>query len=106
MESIGRSADQMTRTIDALMAAARQEARVERTTSDARDAVELAVEAARPAADARGIELVVTLPPAPLAVALGSDLLERIVQPVLDNAVRYGTGVVEVGLARNGAAAS
>jgi signal transduction histidine kinase len=105
MESIGRSADQMTRTIDALMAAARQEARVERTSSDAREAVELAVEAARPAADARGIELVVELPPAPLAVALGADLLERIVQPVLDNAVRYGTDVVAVGLARNGAAA-
>ena len=30
MEAIGRSAEQMTRTIDALMAAARQEARVER----------------------------------------------------------------------------
>ena len=102
MEAIGRSADQMTRTIDALMAAARQEARVERTTSDARDAVELAVEAARPAADARGIELRVSLPAAPLAVALGADLLERIVQPVLDNAVRYGNGLVEVDLARNG----
>ncbi|MGZ8695364.1 MAG: sensor histidine kinase [Gaiellaceae bacterium] len=105
MEAIGRSADQMTRTIDALMAAARQEARVEPTTSDAREAVELAVEAARPAADARGIELRVTLPATPLAVALGADLLERIVQPVLDNAVRYGTGVVEVGVAQNGAAA-
>ena len=105
MESIGRSADQMTRTIDALMAAARQEARLERTTSDARQAVELAVEAARPAADARGIELRVSLPPAPLAVALGADLLERIVQPVLDNAVRYGNGVVQVDLARNATAA-
>ncbi len=105
MEAIGRSADQMTRTIDALMAAARQEARVERTSSDAREAVELAVEAARPAADARGIELRVTLPPAPLTVALGSDLLERTVQPVLDNAVRYGNAVVEVNLARNGASA-
>ena len=105
MEAIGRSAEQMARTIDALMAAARQEARVERTSSDAREAVELAVEAARPAADARGIELRVTLPPAPLTVALGSDLLERTVQPVLDNAVRYGHALVQVELARNGASA-
>jgi signal transduction histidine kinase len=105
MEAIVRSADQMTRTIDALMAAARQEARVERATSDAREAVGLAVEAARPAADGRGIELRVSLPPAPLAVALGADLLERIVQPVLDNAVRYGGSFVEVDLERNGASA-
>jgi two-component system OmpR family sensor kinase len=105
IEAIRRSAEQMTRTVDALIAAARQEARLERTTSDARQAVETAVHAARPAADARGIELRVALPPAPLVVAVEGDLLERIVQPLLDNAVRYGNGVVGVELARNGASA-
>jgi signal transduction histidine kinase len=105
IEAIRRSAEQMTRTVDALIAAARQEARLERTTSDARQAVETAVHAARPGADARGIELRVALPPAPLVVPVEGDLLERIVQPLLDNAVRYGNGVVGVELARNGASA-
>ena len=105
IEAIRRNADQMTRTIDALIAAARQDARLERTTSDARQAVELAVEAAREAADARGVEVRVTVPDAPLMVAVESDLLERIVQPVLDNAVRYGQTVVGVELGRNGASA-
>jgi signal transduction histidine kinase len=40
-----------------------------------------------------------------LFVAVEGDLLERIVQPLLDNAVRYGTGVVAVELGRNGASA-
>jgi signal transduction histidine kinase len=105
IEAIRRNADQMTRTIDALIAAARQDARLERTTSDARDAVELAVVAAREAAEARGVEVRVTVPDAPLMVAVESDLLERIVQPVLDNAVRYGQTVVGVDLGRNGASA-
>jgi|1185.fasta_scaffold20625_2 two-component system OmpR family sensor kinase len=105
IEAIRRNADQMTRTIDALIAAARQDARLERTTSDARHAVELAVEAAREAADARNIEVRVAVPDAPLIVAVESDLLERIVQPVLDNAVRYGQTAVGVELGRNGASA-
>jgi two-component system, OmpR family, sensor kinase len=62
IEAIRRSAEQMTRTVDALIAAARQEAQLERTTSDARQAIETAVDAARPAADARGIKARVTLP--------------------------------------------
>src|SRR5262249_23423945 len=105
LEAIRRNADQMTRTIDALIAAARQDARLERTTSDARQAVELAVEAAREAADARGIEVRVSVPDAPLMVAVETDLLERIVQPVLDNAVRYGQTVVGVDVGRNGTSA-
>jgi two-component system, OmpR family, sensor kinase len=105
LEAIRRNADQMTRTIDALIAAARQDARLERTTSDARQAVELAVGAAREAADARGIEVRVALPDDPLMVAVESDLLERMVQPVLDNAVRYGQTTVGVELGRNGASA-
>jgi two-component system, OmpR family, sensor kinase len=105
IEAIRRSAEQMTRTVDALIAAARQEAQLERTTSDAREAVETAVQAARPGADARGLEVRVTLPPAPLVVAVEGDLLERIVQPLLENAVRYGAGIVSVDLSRNGASA-
>ena len=45
------------------------------------------------------------MPDAPLMVAVESDLLERIVQPVLDNAVRYGRTAVGVELGRNGASA-
>ena len=52
----------MTRTVDALVSAARQEAGLTSTTSDARDAVREATASVQDEADAAGIEIRVTLP--------------------------------------------
>jgi two-component system, OmpR family, sensor kinase len=104
LEAIDRNIDEMTRTVEALVAAARQEAGLARTTSDAREAVRAAVRNARESGTA--VEVRIALPPEPVRVAVEGELVERMIHPLLDNAVRYGRTVVEVSLVRNGSFAS
>lgn len=101
-QSVYRDAQQMTRTIDALVAAARQESGLSRSTSDARDAVTRAAEAATPLAAANGIEISLALPNAPLRVAAEAELVERMLHPLLENACHYGRNRVGIALARIG----
>jgi len=103
LEAVDRNIDQMTRTVDTLVAAARQEAGLTLGTSDAREAVRAAVESSRAIDPA--VEIDLTLPPEPARVAVESELVERMLQPLLENAVRYGRSKVDVGLVRNGASA-
>jgi signal transduction histidine kinase len=105
-ESVYRDAQQMTRTVDALIAAARQEAGFTRSTSDARDAATRSVETAKPLADSQEIELVISLPRAPVRIAVEGELVERILQPLLENACHYGRSRVEVTVVGPGAKAS
>jgi signal transduction histidine kinase len=100
LELIHRSAAQLTRTVDALVAAARHEAGFERGTADA---YELAAEAAVACADLavqRRVELDLSAPGTPIRVAVDPDLGERILQPLLDNACRYGSSTVNVSIER------
>ena len=104
LKAIKRSAEQMTETVETLVAAARQEAGLAGATSDARDAVRVAANNARE--DAPELDVRVTLPSEPIRVAVDEELAARMIQPLLDNAVRYGRSVVDVSLARNGSSAS
>lgn len=52
------------------------------------------------------VDVRVALPPEPTRIAADQDLIERMVKPLLDNAVRYGRSVVEVSLVRNGSTAT
>ena len=56
LEAVHRNAEQMTRTVDALISVARQEAGLTRATSDARDAVRNATTSVQDEAEAAGIE--------------------------------------------------
>lgn len=103
LEAVHRNAEQMTRTVDALIAAARQEAGLDRGTSDARDAVREATAALQDDAEAAGIEVRLTVPSTPVTVAIDEKLVERIVRPVLDNALRYGRSSIAVELTRSDA---
>ncbi|RDI76192.1 Histidine kinase-, DNA gyrase B-, and HSP90-like ATPase [Gaiella occulta] len=103
LEAVRRSAEQMTRTVEALVSAARQDAGLTRTTSDARDGVRAAVASVQDGADAGGVRITLALPDAPVRVAIEDGLVERIIQPLLDNAVRYGRSSVSVEVLRNGA---
>ena len=105
LEAVHRNAEQMTRTVEALVSAARQEAGLNRTTSDARDGIEAAVAAVQEEAAATGIEVKLSLPASPVRVAIEADLLERIVHPLLDNALRYGQAQVTVALLSSGTTA-
>ena len=105
LEAVHRNAEQMTRTVDALISVARLEAGLSRATSDARDAIRERRRVRLRRGKAAGIEIRVSVPTAPVTVAIEHELLERIVQPLLDNAIRYGTSTVSLGLTRNGKAA-
>ena len=105
LEAVHRNAEQMTRAVEGLLAAARQQAAGKRVTSDARAGVRAAAAAVGEEADDSGVELVVTMPPERVEVALEQDMVERIVQPLLDNAVRYGRSYVSVALTTDGASA-
>ena len=103
LTAIGRNAGEMTRTVDALAAAARHEAGLSNSTCDARGAVRQAIDNIRP--HAGNIDVHLTLPPEPTQIAADQDFIERMIQPLVDNAVRYGRSVVEVSLVRDGSTA-
>ena len=105
LEAVSRSTAQMTRTVDALVAAARQEAGFTRSTSDAREAVARAVDEIRPLATEHEVEIAFQPPRAPVRVGVDGELLAQIVRPLLENAVRYGRRAVELELTLNGATA-
>jgi signal transduction histidine kinase len=103
LEAIDANVDEMTRTVETLVAAARHDAGLTHATSDLRPAVGAAVEAA--GASGAGVVVRLTVPDEPVSVAAEQELLARIVQPLVDNACRYGRSVVDVEVVRNGAAA-
>jgi signal transduction histidine kinase len=100
LELIHKNATQLTRTVDVFMAAARHEAGFERGTSDA---YSIAAEAAARCADLaseRELEVRVLAPRAPIRVGVDSELGERILQPLLENACRFGMHAVDIAIER------
>ena len=100
LEDVLRNAQQVSRTIDALVAAARHDSALVRGTADAYAVTERALEAVAELAAERELELVNTPPANPLRLGLNADLAERILQPVVENACRYGRRCVRIRLAR------
>jgi two-component system, OmpR family, sensor kinase len=96
LELIRRNADQLSRTIDALVAAARYEAGGERGTADAHAVATGAAQACSSLTAGRELELRVVPPSRALRVGVDADLAERILQPVLENACRYGSTHVRI----------
>jgi signal transduction histidine kinase len=101
LELIHRNADQLARTIDALVAAARYEAGGERGTADAHAVAVGAARACSGLAAERELKLQVSTPPRAMRVGVDADLAERIIQPVLENACRYSSTEVRVEIARD-----
>jgi two-component system, OmpR family, sensor kinase len=97
---IQRNADQLARTIDALVAAARYEAGGERGTADAREVADGAARACSGLLAERGMELQIGPTPSRLRVGVDGDLAERILQPIVENACRYGATRIDVGIGR------
>lgn len=100
--AVFRDVEQMTRTIDSLLAAARHEAGLSLSSCDARSAVEQGIDAVTPVAEAQGITIASSMPRGPVPVAADADLVERILHPLLENACQYGRARVEVTLRANG----
>jgi signal transduction histidine kinase len=100
LELIQRNADQLARTIDALVAAARYEAGGARATADAEAVAEDAVRACSGLAAEQRMHLQISKPRQRLRVGIDADLAARILQPVLENACRYGATSVRVAIGR------
>jgi signal transduction histidine kinase len=98
---VHRSADQLSRTVAALVAAASYESGGVHGTADAHAvAMESASACAGLAAD-RGINLQVPATREQLRVGVDADLAERILQPVVENACRYGVSRVTVSVGKS-----
>lgn len=93
-------AQQIARIVDALLAAARQEASP-LGVADAAAVAHAAADACRPLADDREVEVEIDENGGPVRVGVDPDLAERILHPVLDNACRYAHRHVTVALARS-----
>ena len=100
LELINRNAAQLTRTVDALVAAARHEAGAERGTADAYQLAAEAAAACAGLAAQRRVDLELSTPDRPIRVAVEPELGERILQPLFDNACRYGASRVNVSIER------
>jgi two-component system, OmpR family, sensor kinase len=98
LEQVERNAAQLTRLVDALLAAARHEAGFESGVADAYLIANEAVHACSALASERGIVIDVQQPTAPIEVGVDSDLGERILQPLIENACRYGRSRVTIGV--------
>ena len=96
---IRRSAEQLSRTVDALVAAARYEAGGARGTADATTVARGAAAACAGLSVDRGLDVELVSPPRPLRLGVEPDLAERILQPVLENACRYGSTHISVSIA-------
>ena len=96
-----RNAQQLSRTVDALVAAARHDSALARGTADAYAVCEQTLEAVAGLAAERGVELVNAPPTRPLRLGLDADLAERILQPVVENACRYSRSRVRIRLERH-----
>jgi signal transduction histidine kinase len=101
LEAVRRDADHLSRALETLVAAARQEGGLPRGTADAGSAAEAAIGACRTLAGDRRIEVVLEQPSAPIRVGVDSDVAERILQPLIENACRYGRGRVRVSVDRD-----
>jgi two-component system heavy metal sensor histidine kinase CusS len=100
-ERLGRSADQMSRILETLMAAARAEGQSQPGRSLLGQALEgLAAEWDGPLSE-RGVRLSVASEREDVTVGVDAELVERIVAPLLDNAGRHANAEVSVEAARH-----
>jgi two-component system OmpR family sensor kinase len=102
LEAIGRSAEQMTRTVDALVAAARTASSPMRGSADARESIARAIEATRRTSGDEVIVPRLEAPRSDIRIAADGDVVERIVAPLLDNASKHASSDASVTVSRNG----
>jgi signal transduction histidine kinase len=96
------SAARMGRTIDTLIAAARAQLDPHGATSDANACARAAIAGCASLGDEQGLELVVSAEGAVLGVAVESNLVERILAPLIENACSHAKHEVHLEIDRDG----
>ena len=102
LEIVHRNAEQLGRTTDALLAAARYEAGTTHGTSDAVEVATAAASVCTGIASERDVAFEIETPARPIRIGVEGEYAERILQPVFENACRYGTSAVKIEIERNG----
>ena len=102
LELVLGNAQQLTRIVETLFAAAQHEVAGARGTADAYAVAADAIGAVSSLATERRVKVDADRPAAPLRLGLDGDLAERVLQPVVENACRYGASWARVSLTRSG----
>jgi two-component system OmpR family sensor kinase len=100
--SVLYSADQMARTVEALLAAAQEEGSLARGRADVWQVLADVVSSIGVLADENGVEVRVQPPARDLRVGVERAIAVQILQPVVENACRFAQSEVLLGAGRNG----
>jgi len=100
--SVLHSADQMARTVEALLAASQQEGTLARGRADVWQVLADVMTSIGVLADESGVEVRVQPPARELRVGVDGDIAVQIIQPVVENACHFAKSGVLLGAARNG----
>jgi signal transduction histidine kinase len=102
LETIRRHAGELETTIETLVLAGQQNGELPRGTGDAYAAAMRAVEACSSLAAESNVTVAVERPSALVRVGADGDVVTRILQPLIENACKYGRSRVRVSPARSG----
>jgi signal transduction histidine kinase len=100
--SVLYSADQMARTVEALLAAAQEEGSLARGRADVWQVLADVVSSIGVLAEENGVEVSVQPPARNLRVGVERAIAVQILQPVVENACRFAQSEVLLGAGRNG----
>lgn len=103
LELVRANAVQLARIVDSLVAAARHEAGSGRGTADAYAVATGAASTCDALVSERRISVALARPERPVKLGVEPELAERILQPVLENACRYGRTAVTLSIDRQSA---
>jgi signal transduction histidine kinase len=104
LERISERASELTRVLETLLDVARSEGSTPSGESaELNHAIEAAVSAAEPLAERCGVEIDLDEPDDALPVQVGPDTFQRMIAPILENAVTYAKGRVSLAASGSGA---
>jgi two-component system heavy metal sensor histidine kinase CusS len=99
---VARSAEQMSAILETLMAAARAEAQTEAGRSELGHVLDRVADGWAPTLAGSDVSLEVRRPEAPMMAGVDAEVVERIVAPLIDNAVRYARSRVVLSASSQG----
>jgi len=102
LASVLHSADQMARTVEALLAASKEEGSLARGRADVWQVLADVVTSIGVLAEENDVEVRVQPPERSLRVGVEGDIAVQIIQPVVENACRFAKAEVLLGAMRNG----
>jgi two-component system, OmpR family, sensor kinase len=102
LQTVLGNAQSMSRTIDTLVAAQRQETGLARGSADSRAVLDEAAAACSELAGEQGLHLAVITPESIMRVGVDADVVLRILQPVVENACQCAEARVTLSVDRRG----